>query len=79
MPKQFKKKSKESNIRLSKLCRTSPGSKEENKANKKFTMIYGRPSRPLRVGSLFCGIGGFEQALKLLRIKQEIAFACDSA
>jgi len=78
MPKQFKKKSKESNIRLSKLCRTSPGSKEENKANKKFTMIYGRPSRPLRVGSLFCGIGGFEQALKLLRIKQEIAFACDS-
>ena len=27
---------------------------------------------------LFCGIGGFEQALKFLRVKHKVTFACDS-
>ena len=58
--------------------RTSETAKEEKKANPKFRMLYGRPTRTLRVGSLFCGIGGFEQALKFLKVKHKVAFACDS-
>lgn len=34
--------------------------------------------RKLRVGTLFSGIGAFEQALKLLRVRHEIEFACDN-
>ena len=33
---------------------------------------------PLRVGSLFSGIGAFEHALKQLNIEHEILFACDN-
>lgn len=33
---------------------------------------------PLRVGTLFSGIGAFEEALKQLNIQHEIKFACDS-
>ena len=32
---------------------------------------------PLRVGTLFSGIGAFEEALKQLDIPHEIKFACD--
>ena len=58
--------------------RTSQHAKEETNSNQKFRMIHGRPQRPLKIGSLFSGIGGFEQALKLLRLKHTISFACDS-
>lgn len=34
--------------------------------------------RPLRVGTLFSGIGAFEEALKQLKIPYEIKFACDT-
>lgn len=34
--------------------------------------------KPLRVGSLFSGIGAFEQALMQLGVKHEIVFACDN-
>lgn len=34
--------------------------------------------RPLRVGTLFSGIGAFEEALKQLDIWHEIKFACDT-
>ena len=64
--------------RLKLSGKTSNTAKEEIKANPKFRMLYGRPTRPLRVGSLFCGIGGFEQALKFLRVKHKVTFACDS-
>ena len=64
--------------RLKLSGKTSNTAKEEIKANPKFRMLYGRPTRPLRVGSLFCGIGGFEQALKFLKVKHQVAFACDS-
>lgn len=37
-----------------------------------------RTNRPLRVGTLFSGIGAFEQALKLLNINHSIEFACDN-
>lgn len=33
---------------------------------------------PLRVGTLFSGIGAFEEALKQLKIPHEIKFACDT-
>ena len=33
---------------------------------------------PLRVGTLFSGIGAFEEALKQLRIPHQIKFACDN-
>ena len=33
---------------------------------------------PLRVGTLFSGIGAFEEALKQLHIQHEIVFACDN-
>ena len=33
---------------------------------------------PLRVGTLFSGIGAFEEALKQLDIPHEIKFACDN-
>ena len=33
---------------------------------------------PLKVGTLFSGIGAFEQALKQLGIEHEIVFACDN-
>lgn len=33
---------------------------------------------PIRVGTLFSGIGAFEQALKQLNIPHEIKFACDN-
>lgn len=35
-------------------------------------------SKPLRIGSLFSGIGAFEEALKQLGISHEIKFACDN-
>lgn len=35
-------------------------------------------SRPLKVGTLFSGIGAFEEALKQLEIPHEIKFACDN-
>lgn len=74
---QLKKlKDREKKLKLSGLI--SPHSKEESKSNKKFKVLYGRPKRTLRLGSLFSGIGGFEQALKFLRIKYETAFACDN-
>jgi DNA (cytosine-5)-methyltransferase 1 len=69
---------KDNEEKLRRLGRISSHSKQEPQSNRKFRMLYGRPSRPLRVGSLFCGIGGFEQALKLLRVRQDIVFACDS-
>lgn len=34
--------------------------------------------KPLRVGTLFSGIGAFEQALKQMQIPHEIVFACDN-
>ncbi len=34
--------------------------------------------KTIRVGSLFTGIGAFEQALKKIKIKQEVIFACDN-
>lgn len=34
--------------------------------------------KPIRVGTLFSGIGAFEQALKQLNIPHEIKFACDN-
>lgn len=34
--------------------------------------------RPLRVGTLFSGIGAFEEALNQLKIPHEIKFACDN-
>lgn len=34
--------------------------------------------RKLRVGTLFSGIGAFEQALKQMKIPHEIVFACDN-
>lgn len=34
--------------------------------------------KPLRVGTLFSGIGAFEQALKQMKIPHEIVFACDN-
>ena len=34
--------------------------------------------RPLRVATLFSGVGAFEQALKQLGIKHRIVFACDN-
>ena len=74
---QLKKlKEREKRLKLSGLI--SPYSKEESKSNRKFKVLYGRPKRKLRVGSLFSGIGGFEQALKLLRIRYETVFACDN-
>ena len=35
-------------------------------------------NRPLKVGTLFSGIGAFEEALKQLDIPHEIKFACDT-
>ena len=32
----------------------------------------------IKVGTVFSGIGSIEQALKRLRIKHEILFACDN-
>ena len=49
----------------------------ENKPNKGFRVKYGKPKKPLRVASLFSGIGAFEQALKMLNIQFELAFAGD--
>ena len=34
--------------------------------------------RPLRVGTLFSGIGAFEEALKQLKVPHQIKFACDN-
>ena len=34
--------------------------------------------KKLRVGTLFSGIGAFEQALKQMKISHEIVFACDN-
>ena len=33
---------------------------------------------PLKIGTLFSGIGAFEEALKQLNIPHEIIFACDN-
>lgn len=49
----------------------------ENKNNwktKKLTF----PKATIRIGSLFSGIGAFEQALKILKLKTKIVFACDN-
>nr|MCR5313528.1 DNA (cytosine-5-)-methyltransferase [Bacteroidaceae bacterium] len=35
-------------------------------------------AQPLRVGTLFSGIGAFEEALRQLRIRHKIVFACDN-
>jgi len=32
----------------------------------------------LRIGTVFSGIGAFEQALKSMNIKHQILFACDN-
>lgn len=37
-----------------------------------------KDEKVLRVGTLFSGIGAFEEALKQLKIKHEIVFACDN-
>lgn len=37
-----------------------------------------KENKVLRVGTLFSGIGAFEEALKQLKIKHEIVFACDN-
>ena len=37
-----------------------------------------KPNSPLRVGSLFSGIGAFEQALKILNVKYKTVFASDN-
>ena len=76
MPKKTVKKKKENKRLTAKEVISS--AKLEKKINKKFSMLYGRPSRPLRIGSLFSGIGGFEQALNLLKVKYQVKFACDS-
>ena len=53
--KELKKlKEREEKLKLSGLI--SPYSKEENKPNKKFKVLYGRPKRALTVGSLFSGM-----------------------
>ena len=44
------------------------------KKSEKFT----KTKRPLRVGTLFSGIGAFEQALLQMKIPHEIVFACDN-
>ena len=36
------------------------------------------PASKIRIGSLFTGIGAFEQALNILKIKNKIIFACDN-
>lgn len=38
----------------------------------------GGQQKVLRVGTLFSGIGAFEQALKVLKVPNEIVFACDN-
>ena len=38
----------------------------------------GKRQTILRVGTLFSGIGAFEQALKQLHLPHEIVFACDN-
>ena len=35
------------------------------------------PKNTIRLGSLFSGIGAFEQALQILGIKTKLVFACD--
>ena len=79
LSKKFKQQNilKDNEEKLRRSGKTSVHAKLESKPNPKFKMLYGRPSRAFRVGSLFSGIGGFEQALKLLRVKHEVAFACD--
>ena len=49
----------------------------ENKNNWK-TKKLAFPKATIRVGSLFSGIGAFEQALKILKLKTKIMFACDN-
>ena len=49
----------------------------ENKNNWK-TKKLAFPKATIRVGSLFSGIGAFEQALKILKLKTKIVFACDN-
>ena len=49
----------------------------ENKNNWK-TKKLAFPKATIRVGSLFSGIGAFEQALKILKVKTKIMFACDN-
>ena len=49
----------------------------ENKNNWK-TKKFSRPNSTIKIGSLFSGIGAFEQALKILKLKTQIIFACDN-
>lgn len=37
-----------------------------------------KANKPLRVGTLFSGIGAFEQALKRMNVPHELVFACDN-
>lgn len=58
--------------------RTCIESNTSSRINKTFSIRYGKPNKPIRIGSLFSGIGGFEQSLKFLRLKFDLVFACDS-
>ena len=49
----------------------------ENKNNWK-TKKLSSPNATIKIGSLFSGIGAFEQALKILKLKTKIIFACDN-
>jgi len=49
----------------------------ENKNNWK-TKKLSSPNATIKIGSLFSGIGAFEQALKILKLKTQIIFACDN-
>jgi len=42
------------------------------------TKRFSKPRNTIRVGSLFSGIGAFEQALKILGLKSKIVLACDN-
>ena len=36
------------------------------------------PKNTIRLGSLFSGIGAFEQALQIIGLKTKLIFACDN-
>ena len=36
------------------------------------------PNNTIRLGSLFSGIGAFEQALQIIGLKTKLIFACDN-
>ena len=51
------KKEAEREAWLKERKRTSEFSVSEAKTNERFKVLYGKPNKPLRVGSLFSGIG----------------------